>query len=280
MASLDPNGWNQSGTVQSCTYARIFASNALITEEILEISLGVLSNQEIVQRAGDIETRAIHLWENIPSFLKIDQQHPWDMKRAPVELLFLAHIRLADMGHHFLLQRTLIKKVGADSTKLLAVCREMFDFVLMLMNHRDFLRDFQMDIIQLYCMNGIPSAAVVAVELLHQERDPLSISALTNRLPRSDTIQDLSVLVAHLGNVRPESGGYAICSRGKKFLKKILDTILNPTPTSDIRSDSSAVAEGMSDPTLTTPLFQTGSDGEFVRWLESMEWEDNWVNFN
>lgn len=278
LAGLDHDGWNQRGTVQRCTFARIFASNAMITEEILEISIGVLSNEDIVQRAADIEARATRLWNSLPSFLRIDDQHPWNTKRAPIELLFLAHIRLADFGHHFLLQRTLVKKVGADATKLLAVSRATFAFILMLMNNRDILRDFQMDITQLLCMNGIPSAAVVAVELLHQEQDPSSTSALTNPLPRSETIQDLSVLVACLGSVRPGSGGYAICQRGKKFLKQILDTVLTPAP-SMARSNSSA--EEFGDASFTTPLFQMGSDGEFVRWLESMEWEqENWMNFN
>lgn len=134
-----------------------------------------------------------------------------------------------------------------------------------------------MDITQLLIMNGIPSAAVIAVELLHQEQDPTC--ALTNPLPRSDTIQDLSVLVACLGSIKPESGGYAICNRGKRFLKKILDTILSPLPSTAVRSNSNT--EEFGDPSFTTPLFQTGSDGDFVRWLESMEWEqESWVNFN
>ena len=274
IAGLDHEGWNQRGVVQRCTFSRVFASNALIMEEILELSLGFLSNEEVVRRAADIEARTIQLWEDYPAFLKLDDKHPWDRARAPIELVFLAYIKLDVMWHHFLLQRILIKKVGVDSAKLLAVSRETFAFVLFLMNNRDFLRDFQLDITQLLCMNGIPAAAVIAVELLHQEQGG---SSLTTHLPRSETIQDLSVLVACLGTIRPESGGYAICERGKKFLKKILDTILEPP--SRVRSNSS-VGE-LSDPSFTMPLFQTGSDGDFVRWLESMEWEqENWVNFN
>ncbi|KAF2464247.1 uncharacterized protein BDR25DRAFT_97671 [Lindgomyces ingoldianus] len=274
LSNLDANGWNQRGAIHHCTFARIFASNALITEEILEISLGFLSTEEIVSRAADIEARAILLWENFPSFLRVDPENPWDIKRAPIELLFLAYIRLADLGHHFLLQRTLIKKVGADSTKLLTVSREMFSFILVLTNNRGSLRDFQIDFSQLLCMYGIPSAAVIAVELLHQEQNSSGTSA---PLPRSDTIQDLSTFVACLGCVRPESGGYPICDRGRKFLKRILDTILTPAPLISSNSDT----EVLGDTSFTTPLFQTGNNGEFMRWLESMEWEqESWVNFN
>ncbi|KAH7130564.1 hypothetical protein B0J11DRAFT_254779 [Dendryphion nanum] len=279
LANLDGEGWNQRGIIQRCTFTRIFATNALITEEILEISLGALSSEEIVRRAASIEIRVTQLLENVPEFLRLADRHTLDIKRAPIEILFLAYISLADLSHHFLLQRTLIKKVGADSSKLLAVSREMFDYILLLINHRDHFREFQMDVIQLLCMNGIPSAAVIAVELLHQEQNPSFASTIVTPLPRSETIQNLSVMVACLASIRPETGGSHITERGRRFLKKILDTILEPA--GDRMTGRSSSIGDLVDPTLTTPLFQTGTDGEFVRWLESMEWDqDNFVPFS
>jgi hypothetical protein len=169
LAGLDHSGWNQQGSIQRCTFARIFASDAMISEDILEISLGIdLSSEEVVQRAADIEVRANQVWENYPPFLRLDEKHPWDVKRAPIELIYLIWIRLDHLGHKFLLQRTLIKKVGAHSTKLLAIAQEIFDYILYSVNNRDILRDFQMDMIQFMCMYGIPASAVVAVEFLHQ----------------------------------------------------------------------------------------------------------------
>ncbi|KAF2107677.1 hypothetical protein BDV96DRAFT_293460 [Lophiotrema nucula] len=279
LTHLDAEGWNSRGAVQRCTFARVFASNALITEDILEVSLGLHSSEEILRRATDIEARATQLWDNFPTFLRLDSSHPWDIRRAPVEMLFLAYMHLADLGHHFLLQRTLIKKVGADATRLLAISRDILSFILVLINNRDSLRDFQIDFTQLLTMYGIPAASIIGVELLHQEQDPSSTSAMQSPLPRSDTIQDLSVFVACLGSIRPDSGGYPVCVRGKKFLKRVLDTILAPQQSTAIRSNSSA--EGLGDTTWTTPLFQSGNDEDFMRWLESMEWEqESWVNFN
>ncbi|KAF2703823.1 hypothetical protein K504DRAFT_538630 [Pleomassaria siparia CBS 279.74] len=270
--NLDNGGWNQYGRIEGCTYSRLFAWNALIDEEILEISLGVLEPQELIQRAADIQTRAIQLSENLPDFLRTDPSDTWDGTRAPVEHLFLAYIRLADLGHHFLIQRTLIKKVGAESTKLLGVCRDMFKEVMRLTNNRDMMRDFHIDFKAILCMYGIPSAAVIAVELLHQERDPTSVSALANPLPRSDTIQELSVFVACLASIRPNSGGPS-CARGKKFLRTILDTILSPPRPVEVTRESTSEMENLS-------LFQTSSDVDFMRWLETMEWEpESWVNY-
>jgi hypothetical protein len=167
--------------------------------------MGSLPEDEVLRRAADIEEQADRIWAELPDFLKMDNE-PWgDLQRAPVEFLYLTWVRLSEYNWRFLLQRTLIKKVGADSTKLLSVSREMFKFFLFMINHRDIFRDFQLDFTQLLTMGGVPAASVIAVELLHQEQDPTSFSALNNPLPRSDTIQDLSVLVACLSTVKPNT---------------------------------------------------------------------------
>ena len=128
-------------------------------------------------------------------------------------------------------------------------------------------------------MHGIPTAAVLAVELLHQEQYPTSASAMAYPLHRSDTIQNLSVFVSCLGSIRTEANGFQSCDRGRRFLKKILDMILGPGPAAPRSSPSNF--EDMNDPTLGAPLLQAGSDGDFVRWLENMEWDqESLVNFN
>ena len=281
IASLDEDGWNPNGSVQWCTATRFFACSSLVMEEILEISLGKVSPDEIVQRAASIEQRTIQMWNELPDFLRLDEQDPWNLsKRAPIELLFLVYIRIAYHQHMFLVQRTLIKKVGADSAKLLSVCQDMFHLVMDLTNHRDVFRDFHIDYVQILCMSGIPAAAVVAVELLKQEQDAEFASAMTSPLPRSETIQNLSVFVAALASVRPESNGWPSCVRGRKFLKKILDTIPSPTPMAGTRSNSNIEGLAGADPCM--PVFQATNDVDFMRWLETMDWEQNtpWVNFS
>lgn len=283
IAELDEDGWNQEGAVQRSTFARISATNALITEEILEISLGCLTPDEVVRRAADIEVRALKSWDDLPEFLRIDISDPWSSLRSPLELLFLIFIRLASLDHHFLLQRTLSKKVHPESlfpnTKLLSVCSEIFRLVVKMVDNKDYFRDFQIDFVQILCMHGIPAAAVLAVELLHQEREPTSTSALAFPLHRSDTIQSLSVFVSCLATIRPDANGYQSCDRGKVFLKKILDIILGPGPAAP-RNTHAEVPEVGADPTLGTPLFEPGNDGDFMRWLDDVQWDqETWINF-
>ncbi|KAH7066564.1 hypothetical protein FB567DRAFT_542217 [Paraphoma chrysanthemicola] len=278
---LDGQGWNQHGAVQRSTFARLSSMNALITEEILEISLGNSRQEDIVRRAAEIESRTDKHWDELPDFLRIDMKDPWNHRRSPLELLFLAFIRLNHLDHHFMLQRTLSKKVSMESqspnTKLVAVCKEIFDFVVLMVDNKDHFRDFQIDFVQILLKHGIPAAAVLAVELLHQEENPASISAIAHPLHRSETIQKLSVFVSCLGTVRPDASGYQSCDRGRTFLKKVLDIILGPGPAS-VSSFQGATAD---DPMFGAPLLQPASDGDFVRWLEGMDWnQDGYINFN
>jgi hypothetical protein len=280
---LDEGGWNQQGTVQRSTFARLSATNALITEEILEISLGHLTRHETVRRAAEIEARTNKYWEDLPDFLRIDVEDPWSSPRSPLELLFLVFIRLNHLDHHFMLQRTLSKRghVGSATPNidLLSVCSDIFNFVVKLIDNKDHFRDFQIDFVQILTKHGVPTAAVLAVELLHQERHPTSASALAYPLHRSDTIQRLSVFVSCLGTIRPDTSGHESCHRGRNFLKRILDMILGSRP---VQMQSSPTAESaIDDPMFGAPLLQPGSDGDFLKWLDNMEWDqDNWINFN
>ena len=282
LADLDEDGWNQDGTIQRSTFARISATNALITEEILEISMGCFSPDEVVRRATDINIRALDAWDSLPDFLRIDAGDLWSPLRSPIELLFLIVIRLASLDHLFLLQRTLSKKVPSESPSpnmsLLSVCGEIFKIVVMMVDNKDYFRDFQIDFVQLLCMHGIPAAAVLAVELLHQERNPTSASAQAFPLHRSDTIQSLSVFVSCLGTIKPGAHGFQSCNRGKTFLKKVLDLILGPGPAAP-RTTLAEIDAG-SDPTLGASLFDHEDDGEFMRWLDDVQWDqETWINF-
>ncbi|KAF3010745.1 hypothetical protein E8E13_007122 [Curvularia kusanoi] len=281
VAELDEDGWNQYGTVQRSTFARIAARNALITEEILEISMGCFAPDEVIRRAADINTRALKAWDDLPEFLRIDVNDLWNSPRSPIEVLYLVVIRLANLDHRFLLQRILSKKAQLESPppnlSLLLVCGEIFKVVVMMIDNKDYFRDFQIDFVQILCQNGIPAAAVLAVELLNQERDPTSASAQAFPLHRSDTIQSLSVFVSCLGTIKPGAHGYQSCNRGKAFLKKILDLILGPGPAAP-RNILTEVDTG-ADPTLGASLFELGDDGDFMRWLDVQWDQESWINF-
>ena len=120
-------------------------------------------------------------------------------------------------------------------------------------------------------VHGLPAAGVLAIELLKQEQSRVYTPDI---LPRSETIQDLSVFISSLAAVGPGEGNFHICNQGRRALKRVLDQILSPN-TAPIPSSSeqpSAFDEG--------PLyFPTGGDADFLQWLENVDWDkQNWMN--
>lgn len=113
-------------------------------------------------------------------------------------------------------------------------------------------------------VHGLPSAGVLSIELLKQEQSRMYTPDI---LPRSETIQDLSVFISSLAAVGPGEGNFAICNQGRRALKKVLDQILSPSQAPPPGSTDSTVFDDM-------PLyFPTGNDAEFLQWLENVEWD-------
>jgi hypothetical protein len=152
--SLDPEGWNKTGKFQICTTARIHAQHSRIKEEILELSLGI-SDEGIVEKAEDIQKKADKFYNNLPTFLQRHKDEEWVYDRPAIEVLFLVYIRIEYLNQAFLLQRTLIKRAGADSTSMITVARKIFCNIIGLINHRDTMRDFQLDLSMMVRSRGI-----------------------------------------------------------------------------------------------------------------------------
>ena len=110
---------------------------------------------------------------------------------------------------------------------------------------------------------------MLAIELLKQEQ---SRQYTPDILPRSETIQDLSVFVSALGAVAPGEGNYHICNQGRRALKRVLDQILSPQPPPNVANEQAGFDE-------MSLYFPTGNDADFLQWLENVEWDKgNWMN--
>ena len=115
-------------------------------------------------------------------------------------------------------------------------------------------------------VDGLPAAGVLAIELLKQEQSKVYTPDI---LPRSETIQDLSVFISALTTVPSGAGNFSICNQGRKALKRVLDQILAPNP---------PPVEGSSDPPVFDDMslyFPTGNDADFLQWLDNFEWDKN-----
>ena len=158
----------------------------------------------------------------------------------------------------------------SNYTELIPISRRILSLVLLTQSRRDFLRDFQGDLSYLMIIHGLPTAGVLAIELLKQEQ---SRQYTPDILPRSETIQDLSVFISALSTVGPGEGNYPVCVQGRRALKRVLDQILSPHPPPLTTSQQQPVFDEMN------LYFPTGNDADFLQWLDNVEWDNGlWLN--
>ncbi|KAI1774396.1 hypothetical protein F4818DRAFT_448867 [Hypoxylon cercidicola] len=306
LAGLDDNGYNTAGKIQRVTWTKTWLGCAPEREAILDMALGQYTQDEIVRNAGDIQIRSERYWDGLPSFIRRVRDGPLDVNgKTPTEILYMTVMRQAFRANDLLLQRILIRKAGATSEKLIHIASSILKDILLMSQRHDLGALFQTDIAALLAVQGMRSAAVIAVELLKQEQLP--VYPKEPLLPRSQTIQDLSVFAARLGAIDPTDGSFAICDQGRKVITHILDRILSPpaapdrqqsyraptvpqdqhqqpsqmgldVPMSDPAQGGCLHMPGVIDPTMTDLNFGIevpflGADNDFMQWLENMDWE-------
>ncbi|KAJ8127105.1 hypothetical protein O1611_g6533 [Lasiodiplodia mahajangana] len=311
VSSFDEKGFGATGKVSRATWMKTWVGIAPMREDVLDLALGRYSREEILRRAEEIQRKSKEYWESIPLFVRRitddsgDYSDVGSKRRRPLETLFKITISQGFRANELLLQRVLIRKAGASGERLVEVASSIFQDILQISKRHDLASILQTDVSALLAIQGLRSAAVIAVELLKQEQMPNYPK--NPLLPRSRTIQDLSVFAARLGDVDPSDGSFTVCDQGRKVITRILDKILSP-PNIHERPAAShmqyeqhhqALAnEGMDMnmfPSETIPQqewpvpdpfdFQMGEanwgievpflghDSDFVQWLESVDWE-------
>jgi len=122
--------------------------------------------------------------------------------------------------------------------------------------------------------HGLVAAGVLAIELLKQESTRPYIPPQSDALlPRSETIQDLSVFVSALASVGPGESNYAVCNQGCRALRKVLDQILSPSAHAWGQTPGSMGVDGGGGFEEMGLGFPTSNDNEFLQWLENVEWD-------
>ena len=173
----------------------------------------------------DIAQRNRETWESFPSAL---HYYPaiWSSERSREECFFAVVVYLDIVYNDFLLQRTLVRRIRARSDELLRISRLLMTTLLDVVGNKGSLRSSACDIPWMVAIYGLPSAGVLALELLQQSQ---SRGHPSKDFPRSEVIQNLSVFVACLGTIHTEGdGNYQLCMQARRMLQRILDTVLSP----------------------------------------------------
>ncbi|KAF1816045.1 hypothetical protein P152DRAFT_108813 [Eremomyces bilateralis CBS 781.70] len=277
LASLDSEGWNTSGIINRGTWARTYLYVSMIREDILELALGVDSG-DLEKRAGEISRLIGEKYLKLPKHLRVDFDTAFGQRLPPLDSLRLASTRLNYMSTELILERVLIKRAGAGTEKLVQIAKRALSDTLTIVMRRDLMRDLQAEISYFMAAHGLHSAAILAVELLKQEQSPPDRVRV---LSRSETVQGLSVFVSCLGSIDQSDGHYEILQQGRRFLKRVLDTVLTP-PAREATSSNTATSQTTLDAPeiLAAPTFERmdwnvpigfDADVDFLEWLDNVD---------
>lgn len=290
IARLDSKGWNPDGYYHVTTWTRKQYYVASQRQEILNLALTQQSKEEVLLEAARIRSQLLKDDENLPEFLRNADYVLNGPLNTPFNKMLRKTMEVGRLGNDLLLQRVLVQKGVAESSSLITPARRVFGHVLLLTTTPDLLRDIQSEMSWLLLSYGVRTAAILALELLKQELVP-GYTQDQDHLPRSKTIQDLSVFVSCLDRLDQSDGNWQLCQQAAKILRKILDRVLTPSPVTlasvaHVRDQNQGQVAGV-DTTFDGMLglaptqlnFETNvnlaNDADFVNWLENINWDQD-----
>lgn len=291
ITELDEQGYNRNGEIRDISWIRSSINFTVRREEILELSLGNCTPDEVRHIADVIQRKTEEHWANLPPMMLSLRASTFELETQTV---FDLHIRNAfrqgPQANSLLLHRVLMHKAGTGPAGLIHTAQTILSDVMRLYKRVEMAA--ATSFIYFLAVHGLRSAFVLASELLEQERLPVYPN--DPLLPRSKTIQDLAVFAAKLNDLDPVFGDKDLCEKGRKVLSRVLDKILSPSNTADRHwhfspmqteqhcADASAndafpdtdVPESffmMDDFTYDMSASSSGPDHTFRLWLESMD---------
>ena len=274
---LDPNGWNTSGVISPNTICRGWINVMVIRDEILELALGPPDDSTSARR-DELKKKSQEKYAQMPEILQYQPDDPKLQTVSASSFTLKIAIYQEWLLNDFLLDR--LPDGGSVQVRqnLINTARKMLDGVLVSCANRDRLRDYMVGFVWTITYSGVPSAAILSIELLGQSKFP---SEFHLDMPRSEIIQNLSIFIGCLEWVRPSEENYTLCARMRKVIKRILDQVLElPPPT--------VPPVEVAIPTLAPPelpvssIFEPGDEPDFLEWLNSVDWtrdmlQDAWT---
>ncbi|TLD36025.1 AP-2 complex subunit beta [Venturia nashicola] len=292
LASLDSKGWSKKNRVLRTTLMRCWHGFAPRREDIIDLALGNYSTEEVLRHAAEIHEKTEALWASVPLHMQKTRYECSTKGGSAVECLHRNVIRQGTLANELLLQRVLRRKASVPPDTLIATARAIFKDIISITARHDIARDFQLDMTYLLAAHGLRPAAIIAVELLKQEQQvPYPQQP---RLPRSETVQDLSVFAARLGAIDRADGTWGLCEQARKVITRILDKLLAPpiAPTAtmlphfpgsssvlhadlNIAEPNSGLTglEGLGNGMGLEAPMNLGNDNDFMLWLENTDWD-------
>ncbi|CAK4032986.1 Dynactin, isoform [Lecanosticta acicola] len=271
-------GWTTTGHPHRITWMKASSKRFALREDIVEILVSP-HIQDVEARVRDVRRCEEEALKAMPAFVQLDPLELLTNVRSdlsyqipgrggvtwrPVDVHCFLAIQRQRLHADFLLEKVLVNRRKADPTRLLSIALKLLKLILTAYEQREFLCNIRVDFTDMLAFYAIPAAGVLAMELI-QPQPSLDF-------PRSEVLQQLSVLVPALESVRPGEGNYTLCVMGLNPIRKVLDRVLSSRPP---RQDEERVEQQNS-------LFfgaDVSSDADFLQWLGSVDFESgSWLD--
>ncbi|TGO28088.1 hypothetical protein BPAE_0032g00310 [Botrytis paeoniae] len=258
---LDENGWNREGNIYSSSRIRASMMYGEIIDEILEISLGTV-NQFSEARIMDLRKRNENIQERLPPWLRLSSSTPTNSSTTTHWIQ--TALKFNCLQCSFILEQVFVRKVKGDKQPLLDISRQLLALTVSMWTSKDRFVTYYSDYDWIIMCYGIPSAGVICVELIKEMENPAAQPAYY--LPRSEVIQNLSLLVGFLDWVRPTAANHELCGRMRQIVKRTLDKILDPPKITNTPKASTSTTVPISNLNFE-PMAMDDLD-----WLDTIDW--------
>lgn len=114
---------------------------------------------------------------------------------------------------------------------------------------------------------GMPSTGILCSELLKRTRHPRTDGV---NFPRSEVVQNLSLLIGFLEWIKPSAGNYKLCQRMARVIKRVLDQVFDPQNEAPNQPEEQLQAQSLPLDANTSFWFPEGNDD--FDWLNSIDW--------
>jgi hypothetical protein len=112
----------------------------------------------------------------------------------------------------------------------------------------------------------MPSTGILCTTLLKQAQNPHAIPA-TEKLPTAEVVQSLSLMIGFLEWIKPSAGNYKLCRRMSTVVRRVLDTVFDPSPpTQESETNANLVWQGDD---MWNGIMDDVNDWD---WLNSIDW--------
>ncbi|PQE31313.1 fungal specific transcription factor protein [Rutstroemia sp. NJR-2017a WRK4] len=287
--NLDSRGWNQEGRITSSTIPRARAMLCIISDEVLEISLGD-PNDLKSDRILSLLDRLQETYLSLPSVVRFSPSDAYSHNTADWVLWYRLIVHLSFLEQRLTLERLAHKIQILNGQSMIDCALEMLKLTNLIWVQRDRFAGHHHDYDWMLMCWGVPSSGVLCVEVLKQMKSPSASEGL--KIPKSEIVQNLSLLIGFLEWIIPGAGNYALCKRMSQLVKKILDQILNHSPGSS-QQDSESRTLGFEengfagvDDNGMVGVDMNGLDGDVggfgnLDWLNELDWSRGpWMNLD